>query len=92
MYFFLKTKLTIDIEYNSLADGWRDVIGGNAEEGAHLPPVHAPQGQGAAHVALHWEQGKFSDVVKLIFLVSTILDFKPSDDNSNEHDDKIEIV
>jgi hypothetical protein len=37
--------LTVDMEADSFADGGRDIVVGNAEEGPHLMPPHVHKGQ-----------------------------------------------
>lgn len=37
--------LTVHNEHHTLADCWRDAIGGDAEIGSHVQPVHFGDGQ-----------------------------------------------
>jgi len=45
-------ELTIDVERNAFADGWRDVIAGDAHVGAHHSPRDAVQFQYLAVIHL----------------------------------------
>jgi len=42
--------LTMHNEHDTLADCWRDAIGGNAEIGAHIQAIHFGNGQKRAVV------------------------------------------
>jgi hypothetical protein len=50
--------LTVDVEYDPLAHGWRNIVRCNAQESSHLPAIQAPEVQQTAVEGIHCEETK----------------------------------
>lgn len=50
--------LTVDVEYDPLAHGWRNIVRRNAQESSHLPAIQAPEVQQTAVEGVHCAETK----------------------------------